>query len=109
MRIGDLAAARRMVLRAHQLEAISLAQRLHPLDEQIAERERLAAHLGHVGFEDQVDTDLERREPEQRGRPAVTPLDSGGGVIIFLERAGLLDADPDQNGSEYGKRGTVTD
>src|SRR3546814_9118716 len=48
MRIGDLAAARRMVLRAHQLEAISLAQRLHPLDEQIAERERLAAHLGHV-------------------------------------------------------------
>src|SRR3546814_9751278 len=94
MRIGDLAAARRMVLRAHQLEAISLAQRLHPLDEQIAERERLAAHLGHVGFEDQVDTDLERREPEHRGRPALKTLDPGGGVIIFLEGEGSSVAEP---------------
>src|SRR3546814_6437885 len=59
-----------------------------------AERERLAAHLGHVGFEDQVDTDLERREPEHRGRPALKTLDPGGGVIIFLEGEGSRVAEP---------------
>src|SRR3546814_13883342 len=85
MRISDWSSD---VCSSDLLEAISLAQRLHPLDEQIAERERLAAHLGHVGFEDQVDTDFERREPEHRGRPALKTLDPGGGVRIVLEGEG---------------------
>src|SRR3546814_6409177 len=94
MCIGDLAAARRMVLRADQLETIGFAQWLHMLDKQVAECERLAAHFGHVGFEHQVDADFERGEAEHRRGSALEAFDPGGGVIILLESEGPRVAEP---------------
>src|SRR3546814_3299253 len=75
MGISDLAAPARRVALADQREAVAGAKGLHPLHEQVAECQRLAAQFAHVGLEQQVDARLERREPEHRRRAAEETLD----------------------------------
>src|SRR3546814_3710236 len=86
MGISDLAAPARRVALADQREAVAGAKGLHPLHEQVAECQRLAAQFAHVGLEQQVDARLERREPEHRRRAAEETLDPRRRIIIFLER-----------------------
>src|SRR3546814_15480577 len=98
MGISDLAAPARRVALADQREAVAGAKGLHPLHEQVAECQRLAAQFAHVGLEQQVDARLERREPEHRRRAAEETLDPRRRIIIFLERKGPRVAEPAQIG-----------
>src|SRR3546814_18446074 len=86
MGISDLAAPARRVALADQREAVAGAKGLHPLHEQVAECQRLAAQFAHVGLEQQVDARLERREPEHRRRAAAETLDPRSRLTIFLAR-----------------------
>src|SRR3546814_11017258 len=99
MGISDLAAPARRVALADQREAVAGAKGLHPLHEQVAECQRLAAHFAHVGLEQQVDARLERREPEPRRRAAEETLDPRRWIILSLARKGPRRAEtPRQHG-----------